>query len=530
MRAARVLWVWVPASMAMSMATLLSPAIAAAQQPPRAPAAAPPAPPRPAANATPAPPDLPPPPPPPWTGNPGATMPPDAPIAPPPATDTAPPNGTSPSPPPTVAASTDVAALERRLANVEHRLAEARHELHEQERTRLHQEDVEKIHWLRHFKASGFLQPQLVWQWFNAAASPNADANGALPAGISPNSAVARADGTTTNPDFFRLRRARLKIEFSPSESARFVFEIDPTSIGGPSGGVGTIARNVEVVGTVHWPGGFEATTEFGMGIFKIPFGYEVLQSDADRPFIERSWAEQNLFPGEYDTGARAYSSLFDRHLHAQVAVVNGNIQGEKTFAVLPDLDKGKDLVGRLSYDLGIATIGASGYYGQGHILDTTLLRFKQFPRWAYGFELGIKHRFLPSIGETRLFAEIVRAQNLDRGTRYGQFAVPTLPSFPADVPNGTVNDHDELGGFVRVEQDLGRHFTLAARYDYYTPDSAQGSNGRDTFGVVGVVHFTRALQWMLEYDHAVDNVHRPGGPLPSRQIDTLSNVLQARF
>jgi hypothetical protein len=34
----------------------------------------------------------------------------------------------------------------------------------------------------------------------------------------------------------------------------------------------------------------------------------------------------------------------------------------------------------------------------------------------------------------------------------------------------------------------------------------------------------------MVEYDHAVDNVHKPGTAAPSKKIDTLSSVLQARF
>ena len=484
--------------------------------PPRLPASAVP--------ASPAPPDLPPPPPPAW--GPGGTAPgagapdPNAPPVPP---------GSAPA----ASASGDaaqIAALEQRVAAMEARLAVARRELFERERQRLHREDIERLHWLRHFKVSGYLQPQLVWNWFSDSASPNVNAAGQLPAGINADSVTAvngSNPATTTNTSFFRLRRARLKVEFAPSDSAKFVFEIDPVPSGGPSGGIGTIARNVEAVGVVHWPGGFDMLTEFGVGIFKIPFGYEILQSDADRVFIERSWGEQNMFPGEFDTGARAYTSLLDRKLNVQLAVINGQILGEKTFALLPDLNKGKDIVGRASYNLGIATIGVSGYYGQGQLVDSTLLRFKNFQRYAFNAELMVKHRFLPSIGETRLLAEVTRGQNMDRGTKYGGTAIPT---FPADVQNGSVADLDELAYWLRIEQDLGHRFTLAARYDYYSPNSAQGNNGRDTFAVVGVVHFTRALQLMLEYNHATDNVHKPGGQAPSKWIDTVSSVMQVRF
>ena len=385
---------------------------------------------------------------------------------------------------------------------------------------------AEKLEWLSKFKVGGFVQPQLLWTWFDEAASPNPGAPNFQP-GIGPNYVTAKADGTTTNPDFFRLRRARLKAEFTPTSYARFVLEIDPTPTGGPSPGVGTIARNVESVGIVRWPGGF-ATTEFGMGIFKIPFGAEVLQSDADRPFIERSWSENNLTPGEYDTGFRAYTSMLEKKLNVQFAVVNGAVQGERNFAVLPDLNKGKDLVGRVNYNFGPFDVGVSGMYGQGQIVDqppATTLRFKQFIRKAFNLEAGV-HMMLAPIGETRLMAEVSRAQNYDRGTKYAY----GLPAIPANLTTTDVADLDEVGYFIRFEQDMTEWFTLAGRYDYYTPDSAQGNNGRDTFGAVGVVHFTKGLELRVEYSHATDNVHKAFANAPSKHIDTLSNVLQARF
>ena len=48
----------------------------------------------------------------------------------------------------------------------------------------------------------------------------------------------------------------------------------------GPFGGWGTVARNVEADGIIHWSE--DIVTDIGAGMFKIPFGYEVLQSDAD--------------------------------------------------------------------------------------------------------------------------------------------------------------------------------------------------------------------------------------------------------
>ncbi len=388
----------------------------------------------------------------------------------------------------------------------------------------LEKEQAESIRWLRHFKVTGFVQPQFLWQVYNAASSPNSN-GGTLPNGISANDITAKTDGTTTNGTFFRLRRARLKTEFMPSKHARFVFEIDPTPAGGPTSGTGTIARNVEAVGIVEWTRDFVA--EYGVGIFKVPFSYEILQSDADRPFIERSWGVQNLFPGEFDTGARASAKALHGKLSGQFAIVNGQAIGEKTFAVIPDLNRGKDVLGRINYDFGAADVGLGLYYGQGQITDTTALKFKQFPRAAGQLEAALHHTFVKSLGATKAFGEIILGHNMDRGTKYG--AGIGLPAMPANIGDD-VNGKDERSLSLRVEQDLSRWVTFGARYDFYSPDTAQANNARDTYSFVAVVHFTRGLQLMTEIDHAIDNVHAPGKTPTSKQLETVSSVLQARF
>jgi hypothetical protein len=357
--------------------------------------------------------------------------------------------------------------------------------------------------WLKMFKLSGYVQAQLLWQWYNAAASPNG-VGGVLPSGVSANAVTAQAVpafngvGTTTNGDYFRLRRARLKTEFMPADFARFVFEIDPTPAGGQTSGLGTIAREIEAEGIARWTD--HVVTEFGAGIFKIPFGFEVLQPDPDRPFIERSWGERNMTPGEYDTGARAYTTAFDRALQVQVAVVNGNMEGEKTFSALPDLNKGKDLVGRVNYDLGPFDVGVSGYYGEGQLVNPSALLFRQYARGAGNLELALHHVFAPVVGETRAFAEGTLATNMDRGINYAPgIGLPALPAVVTTATGATilpgVKNLHEASAWIRVEQDFTRWFTLGLRFDYYTPDTSQSNNGRATYAAVGAVHVTRWLQ-----------------------------------
>jgi len=382
------------------------------------------------------------------------------------------------------------------------------------------------LEWLEHVKISGYIQPQLIWQSFNEAASPDVGAGGAsgLPTGVGPNTTIVKAaDGTTTNPDFFRVRRARLKVELMPSEYAKFVFEIDPNLAGGTAAGTGMIARNVEAVGIIPWSS--DVRTEIGAGIFKIPFGYEVLQSDSDRPFIERSWSEQNLTPGEFDTGARIYTTALEKKLTINAAVTNGVTQGERNFTITPDLNRGKDAIGRANFNIGPADVGVSGLIGQGTAEDVTALKFKQFTRWGVNVEAAIHHKFIKSLGNTKVFSELTIATNLDRGVRYA-FALPAIPANVTD----DVSDRHERGLWVRLEQDFTDWFTLGLRYDMYTPDVSQKNNARDTYSFVGAVHFTKGLQLMLEFDHAIDNVHRSGTAAPSKQIETFSSVLQAKF
>jgi hypothetical protein len=470
----------------------------------------------PAADANPPraplPPIVAPPPPPPWpspvvatTSTSGASLLPETPA----------PSATVSAAPAAGLSADERAGFENRLRLIEARLGEDANVLL----------NNPELSWLRKFHLSGFIQPQILIQNYNTAASPNL-IGGQLPSGVGANDTIAKSNGTTTNGDYFRLRRARLRTEFDPSEGTRIVFEIDPTPAGGQIGGTGTIARTVEAVGIARWSD--FVNTEFAAGVFKLPFGREVLQSDADRPFIERSWGEQNLTPGEFDTGARAYTtwSKDARSFVAQVALVNGQTEGEPTFSLDPDLNQGKDVVGRMNFDFGDwADVGASGYFGYGQAVNASELRFKQFLRWAANGELGLHHTFSPSVGATKIFAEITFAQNMDRGVHYS-FA---LPAIPTNI-NAPVASMNERSIWARIEQDLSRWVTIGVRWDEYTPDTSQSEDARDTFAGVLVAHFTPWLQLMAEYDHAIDHVHARGTQAQDAQIDVGSGVLQARF
>jgi hypothetical protein len=376
--------------------------------------------------------------------------------------------------------------------------------------------------WFDHLRLGGYLQPQLVWQTTNAAGSPNADANGALPTGIGANATTALPNGATTNPDYFRLRRARFRADVTPTDYARATIEIEPIPKGAFSTGTGTMARTVEGVGIARFSR--DVSLEIALGQFNLPFGGEILESNADRPFIDSSWASGNLFPGDFDVGARA--TLSAGRLTIMSSLVNGAMLGEPTFAIEPDLNRGKDLTLRADYDFGgFWDVGASAYFGSGQLVDPARLRFKQYPRSAANLETTFHRVLAPSLGTTKVVAAITLATDMDRGVTY-PFALPAMPSdLSMDVAS-----KQELGWVVRVEQDAGRWLTVGARYDLYTPDTSLANDSRRAAAGVLVVHFTRSLQLMMEYDAAIDRIHAASSPEVSRVTSTVSTVLQARL
>jgi hypothetical protein len=396
--------------------------------------------------------------------------------------------------------------------------------------------------WVEWLKPSLLLQPQLVWNFYNAAASPNAS-NGLLPPGIGSNDVTATSNGNTTNPDFFRLRRARLKLDFLPTEYARFVFEIEPVPRDPTIPGSGTIARQIEAIARV--PISRKIAFDVGAGSFEVPFGGEWLESHGDRPFIERSYFQQNIFPGDFDLGAHVGLEV-GRHLGFELAAINGRTFGELDHGGSLDLNRPKDGVLRARWSCGGLDIGLAGYVGEGQLVDATNLIFKQYTREAADVDVAFRRR-VGRLGVFRAFGEFFYGANMDRGV----LDPGNLPVIPIDLSQN-VADRDELGALVRVDQEFGRVLSLGARYDVYSPDVNLSNDVRHTIGAVvsfrivpeltnpethvGLVPRTGGpwleprIQVNLEYAHAIDTIRASGPQGDTKEIDTLSVVLQGRL
>jgi len=291
--------------------------------------------------------------------------------------------------------------------------------------------------------------------------------------------------GVPVNLNEVFIRRARLRAAIDRWWVAGLV-EFDGNTVNGPQ------ARIIGAEASLKFPperGDPMPLVMATIGLFKIPFGFEVVQSDRERLFLERSTTEHGLFPGEYDAGIRLQGGW--RFVRYVVAVMDGEPIGERTFP-LRDPNNAKDVVGRVGIDTPIApgvwvAGGFSGLSGTGFHAGTPATKptvvwndangngtvqsgeitvvpgsaavaSQNFSRFGYGADLRLGVN-VPSLGATVLWSELYWAKNLDRGV------------LPAD-PVAFGRDYREFGVYFALTQELGQHAQVGVRYDFYNPDA----------------------------------------------------------
>ncbi|HLK92395.1 MAG TPA: hypothetical protein VKZ18_21045 [Polyangia bacterium] len=292
--------------------------------------------------------------------------------------------------------------------------------------------------------------------------------------------------GAPLNQNEIFIRRARLRAAVDRDWVAGLV-EFDGNTVNGTQG------RLIGAEASLKYPPehGTLPLLMATVGLFKIPFGFEVGQSDRERLFLERSTAEHGLFPGEYDAGVRLQGAW--RFTRYAFAFMDGEPIGEKGTFALHDPNGAKDFLGRVGIDTPLAPMvwvaaGFSGLSGTGFHPGTpatkATLQFTDrdgngvlsgpseimvipgaaatpsanFSRFGYGADLrfGVNE---PSLGATVLWSELYWAKNLDRGI------------LPAD-PVAFGRDYREFGLYLGVTQELGPHAQVGFRYDFYNPDA----------------------------------------------------------
>jgi hypothetical protein len=329
------------------------------------------------------------------------------------------------------------------------------------------------------------------------------------------------------NQNRFYVRHAYLGAKYEGKNGEYFV-QIDGNN------NDGVVLKDAEATFVDTWT---PLNLRLTIGQFKVPFGYEIGQSDADRELPERAQVILGLFPGDRDRGARLQASYDIFRL--KVALVNGASFGQKD----PSDYKGvvqngfdpngfKTVVGRLGADLGFLAGGISGLWGR--TLDT---------KWPdpTKSDLGSMYYFeqlrlgadaqgyidVPQVGGLAVKGEIIwaRKTNLD---------------YPVLGPANTCLNSQSLGWMLTVVQNIGPYLGVALRFDQFDPllsstvdsrcyDSSSATKSRDKdrlsrLGAALVLHGSANIKFTLSYEHPWEQ----SGAKKSNDIVTTQ--LQARF
>lgn len=290
--------------------------------------------------------------------------------------------------------------------------------------------------------------------------------------------------GQPLNQDRFTLRRARVQLS-GEWQYAAVALELDANTNSGPQVDMRKAEASLQYRPNHARPPMIMAT----LGLFDVPFGYELVESPRTRWFMERSTASLAWFPTEPDLGLRLAGAL--DWFRWTIAATNGNPLGESPNFGLQDPTSSKDVVFRFGFDTtplsdlnvagDVSALRGKGFhpgtpaskasiqwndYNESGILQTYELvgvpgqaatPSATFDHWAVGADLRMHYRWWP--GVLKIYGEVVLAQNLDRGL------------YVAD-PILTGLEQREFGWYVGAVQEVLRYGVVGLRYDYYDPNS----------------------------------------------------------
>jgi hypothetical protein len=321
----------------------------------------------------------------------------------------------------------------------------------------------------------------------------------------------------------FYVRRGRLKTTYVGTLS-EFVLQFDAT-------GDGLALRDAEasfhITNENPWfPSATEWELKLTMGQFKVPFGFEVLQSSGDRELPERTAVIRALFPGERDRGVRLqYNYSFFR---LSTAVFNGNFTNDATHGSF-DQSSWKDFAGRLGADLEHVVFGVSGHWGRFLRLTRPaaammpIAGYERYKRFRIGADAQ-GYLDVPSLGGLTLRVEAIWAK--DTQMDFG--------GAPPDA-NGC-KDTPRFGWYATVVQNVGDNFGIAVRFDQYDPITglpdacamaARDAAGLDKVSNIGVVlmgFVSGNLKASLAYEHFIEE------GASKKANDAVTLQMQAKF
>lgn len=373
---------------------------------------------------------------------------------------------------------------------------------------------------LRKIKFSGYIQGR--YQWRDDASA-----------------GLATPGGPPGPNNRFLVRRARLKTVYQGTLS-EFVLQIDavPPSSGSSDGVTLKDAEASLFLDDTVIPSPVPFEVRLTMGQFKVPFGFELLQSSGDREMPERTGMLTALFPGERDRGVRLQAKYGMFRL--STALINGNVFPalHNTTADVNyfnnDHSSFKDLVGRVGVDLGFVVVGGSWYYG--HTLHTTNGAaasgmtparpnvYLRFNRLRLGADAQA-YLDIPSLGGLTVRGELIHSKESN-----------------TDYAGGTADkcrDIKSLGWYATVVQNVGDHVGVVFRVDQWDRNSSVQSTmlmacmdnmnkaGLDkvtTYGGGLLLHVSGNLKGTIVYEHLAEQ----GTNAKDNDLFTLQ--MQAKF
>lgn len=342
-------------------------------------------------------------------------------------------------------------------------------------------------------KFSGYVQGRYEW---------HDDAN----FGVDP---VSRAPRGTSR---FLARRARLKATYTGA-NMQYLVQF------GANHGETVAVSDAEATFIDTWT---PLNLRITVGQFKVPFGFEVLQSSSEREMPERALVATALFPGERDRGVRLLSTFSVVRISA--AIINGTGLNDRLYTH-HDQTSWKDLVGRLGVDLGFLAGGASAYWG--HALRTALPTapgtpptYSRYDRLRLGADAQASLP-TPRIGRTVLRGEVIWARDENI-------------AFSGSLPD-RCKDVRTLGWIATVVQRVGERRAIFLRADQFdptrnVPDSCPGQlasfrrDGITTFGGGVLLESFEKLRLTVAYAHVVEQQGQ------TVENDVLWTQLQAKF
>jgi len=300
--------------------------------------------------------------------------------------------------------------------------------------------------------------------------------------------------------NYFMLRRVRIKFQYEPLNGVVFVLQPDfvPGNI---------TLKDAYVQVNDPWL----KTFSLWGGKFNRP-NYEVEYSSSSREVPERSRVIRAIYPDERATGAKLEVAPPTLPLKVQVALFNGNDGITVTDAagvaypnqVNNDFDNHKDLMARVTYNfrlgqMGAFTVGAHGYYGMIKANTTDVLNSD----YTYNKSLNSIGEYVRKnwMGfEGQLYLDILGGLALKREYIWGVNGTPGYMSKSTvagpQVVSGMKNDTLWLtttttvttnarpaieknfsGYYIYLIKNIGKRHQVAARYDYYDPNTKVGSD-----------------------------------------------------